>query len=246
MTSGAELPIAQRPHSKSFPARILGVLVAPRSTFQAIATSPGWLGVLAATFVITACVWTAVFETEAGRLALLDRWEATLIAFGQPVDDTRYAVLNTASEQGALYAVAAAFATGPLLAFVLSGLLALALRGRSVANVSYNQVLSVVAYAGVVLALREVIGALVTYVRGSLGSPVTLRTLLSGLDESSPITRFASGIDVFVLWWIVVLAVGMSALYRRPARPLAGLFLGGYVAMVAILVVTMLLTGGTS
>src|SRR5689334_5339630 len=128
MTSGAELPVPLVPHSKSFPARIVGVLVAPKSTFRAIAHAPTWLGVLVATSLITAAVWTAVFQTPAGRFALLDRWESTAIAFGQPIDDTRYAAMEAASERGALFAIAGAFATGPLLVTVLSGLLVLALR----------------------------------------------------------------------------------------------------------------------
>jgi hypothetical protein len=247
MTSGAELPLPLIPHSKSFSARILGILVAPKSTFRAIAKVPDWLGVLLLTFVVTASVWAVVFQTPVGRFALLDRWESTAIAFGQTIDDGRYAALEASSERGAIYAVAGAFAAGPLLATVLSGLLVLALRpsSRGVGRVTYSQVLAVVAYAGIILALREVVAAPITYVRGAIGSPLTLRLMLSGLDDASPFARFASGIDLFVLWWIAVLAVGLSVLYRRPARGLALRLLSVYVAMVAILVTTMAVIGGT-
>lgn len=247
MTSGAELPVPLIPHSKSFSARILGIFIAPKSTFRTIARAPDWLGVLALTFLVNAGVWAVVFQTPVGRFALMDRWESSAIAFGQTVDDDRYAALETASERGAIYAVAVAFAAGPLLAVVLSGLLVLALRPLSsgVERVAYSQVLAVVAHAGVILALREVVAAPITYVRGALGSPLTLRLMLSGLDEGSTFARFASGIDMFVLWWIVVLAIGLSVLYRRPARGLAVRLFGVYVAMVVILVTTMAVTGGT-
>jgi hypothetical protein len=247
MTSGAELPVPLITHSKSFSARILGILVAPKSTFREIASAPRWLGVLTATFLVTASVWAIVLQTPAGRFALLDRWESTAIAFGRTVDDSRYAAMQAATERGAIVAVAGAFATGPLLATLLSGLLVLALRAPSsgVGAVAYTQVLAVVAHAGVVLALREIVSATATYFRGTLGSPLTLRLMLSGLDETSPLARVASGVDLFVLWWVALLAVGLSVLYRRSARALAVRFLGVYAAAVAILVTAMAVTGGT-
>ena len=202
---------------------------------------------LAATFLVTASVWTVVLQTPVGRFALLDRWESTAIAFGRTVDDGRYAAMEAASERGMIVAVTHAFATGPLLATLLSGLLVLALRAPSSggAPVAYTQVLAVVAHAGVVLALREVVSATATYIRGTLGSPLTLRLMFSGLDEASPLARVAGGIDLFVLWWIALLAVGLSVVYRRRARGLAVRFLGVYAATVGILVTAMAVTGGT-
>lgn len=247
MTSGADLPVPLIPHSKSFSARLLGILVAPKSTCRALAKTPRWLGVLAVTFLVHACVWAVVFQTDVGRFALMDRWESTAIAFGQTLDDDRYAALEAASERGALYAVAGALAAGPLLSAVLSGLFVLALRSPSsgAERVRYSQVFAVVAHAGVILTLREMVAAPVTYVRGALGSPLSLRLMVSGLDEASPLARLAGGLDLFVLWWIAVLAIGLSVLYQRPARRLAMRLLAVYVAVIAILVATMAVTGGT-
>ena len=246
MASGAELPVHLLPHSKSFSARILGVLVAPRATFQAVAKAPGWLGVLTVTFLLSAGASAVVLETAVGRFALLDRWERTAVAFGQSIDDSRYAAMGAASEHGSLYALASGVAAGPLLAVVVSSLLFLACRPSGTVAVTYAQVLAVVAHAGVILALREVVAAPLTYVRETLASPLTLRLLFSGLDEASPPARFAGAIDLFVVWWIIVLAVGMSVLYRRPARRLAVMFLGAYLAAAAVLVIAMALTGGAS
>jgi hypothetical protein len=120
MTSGAELPVSLIPHSKSFSARILGILVAPKSTFRAIAKAPDWLGVLVVTFLVNASVWGVVFQTPVGRFALMDRWESTAIAFGQTVGDERYAALEAASERGAIRHVSAL--PPAVLAAVLSGL----------------------------------------------------------------------------------------------------------------------------
>ena len=168
----------------------------------------------------------AVLETTVGRFALLDRWERTAVAFGESIDDSRYAAMGRASEYGSLYAAASAFATGPVLAIVLSGLLFLSFRTPASAAVTYRHVLAVVAHASVILALRQVVAAPLVYARETLASPLTLRPLFSGLDEASLPVRFASAIDLFVVWWIVVLALGISVLYRRGARGLTVRFLG--------------------
>jgi hypothetical protein len=243
---GAELPVPLLPHSKSFPARILGVLLAPRATFRVVARTPSWLAVLLASCLVGAVSSAVVLETTVGRFALLDRWERTAVAFGQSIDDSRYEAMRRASEYGALYAAASAFATGPVLALVLSGLLFLSFRTPASATVTYTQVLAVVAHASVILALRQVVAAPLVYARETLASPLTLRPLFSGLDDTSLPARFASAIDLFVVWWIVVLALGISVLYRRGARGLTVRFLGVYMAIGAILAIAMALLGGRS
>jgi hypothetical protein len=52
-------------------------------------------------------------------------------------------------------------------------------------------------------------------------------------------------LDLFVIWWCVVLAIGIGVAYGRPARRLAPTFVGAYVAMAAVLAVAMALAGGT-
>ena len=54
-----------------------------------------------------------------------------------------------------------------------------------------------------------------------LGCGMLLAGFVGGLDEASPLARFLSLFDVFVLWWIVVLAIGLAVLYQARARAVA-------------------------
>ena len=226
-------------------ARILGVLHAPRATFRDVVRTPYWLGILAWTCLLSAGASAVVLETEVGQLALLDRWERAAVAFGQPLDDSRYAVLGAASEHGGLYAVASAVAIGPVLSMVVAGLLVVTLRTTS-STATYTHALAVTTHAGVILALRQIIAAPVSYARDTLASPLTLRLFFSGLDEASIPVRLSSAIDLFVVWWIITLAIGSSVLYRRPARRLAMAFLGTYLAFAALVTSAMVLLQGAS
>jgi hypothetical protein len=64
------------------------------------------------------------------------------------------------------------------------------------------------------------------------------------LDEASPFARFLAAIDLFVVWWIIVIAIGMSVLYGRSTRRLAMIFIGIYALLAATLALAMALTGG--
>jgi hypothetical protein len=223
------------------------MVTAPRATLAVVATEPTWAGVLTACFLITAMCGAALMQTEVGRLALLDQWDRTAAAFGQTVNDADYAALERASEQGTAYAVVSSLASGPLLTVLLSLVLFVLFRRRVLQGVmTYQQVLAVTAHAGVILALRQVIATPLNYTRESLASPLTMTAFLSMLDEASPVARFFGIVDVFILWWLVVLAVGMSVLTGRPTRPLATTLIGAYIVLALLLVMAMAVTGGTA
>ena len=243
--AGAEAS-ASSPDNLSLTSRIAGIIRRPRPTFEAVTAEPRWAGLLTLLFVVSFGVSAAFFTTGVGRQALVDQWERTAIAFGQPVDDTRYAEFQELSAHGMPYAAATALASGPLatvaLAAALFGVFTVLRRGRA----SFRQVLAVVVHASVILALRQVIAAPVNYARESVASPTTLARLLSGIDEGSPVARFFGLIDVVALWWLVVLAVGIAVLYRLPARRIAAVSIGVYLVVALVLVGTMAMLGGVS
>ena len=245
----------------SLAARMYGVIHRPRATFTAILTSPSWAPVLVATTTVTFLCGIGFLRTDVGRQALVDQWERTATAFGQAVDDAGYARMEETAADGSfgvLYAAATALANGPALVLAVSGLLfvilrpgtrgAGAMRGadRSGPRPSFIQVLAVVSYAGVILALRQVIATPVDYVRESIASPTTLVQFFTMFDEASPVARFLGVIDLFVVWWIVVLAVGVSVLDQRSTRSLALAFTGAYLALALLAALALAVSGGTA
>ena len=230
----------------SLPTRIAGVVHAPRTTFARVIESPRWIGVLALTTAVTFFSAAALLETETGRLALMDQWERTAVAFGQPVDDARYAMFERASEQGAAYAALTALASGPLLVLGVSILLFAVFNGMLHGNARFLQVVAITAYAGVILALRQVIAAPLDYARETLASPAAANLLFPTLDEASPLARFLGVIDLFIIWWAATLAIGVAVLYRRRARSLVLGFIGAYLAVAALLALAMAVAGGTA
>ena len=224
---------------------MVGVIRRPRATFEALKIAPRAASVLLVTFAVTALLSAALLETSVGRLALLDQWERTAVAFGQGVSEEQYAAMRAASENGALYGIATAFAAGPILAVAVAGLLYAGFRLVG-GGATFRQVLSIVAHAGVILMLRQVIATPVVYARETLANPATFGLFFTVLEEASPLARLLGVIDLFVIWWIVVLAIGMSVLYQRPARRLAVIFAGVYLLLAVLVTLSMVVTGGTA
>jgi hypothetical protein len=229
--------------------RIFGVVRRPRATMTAVASSPRWIAILAILTIATAGSRVAVFETRVGRLALVDEWERTALAFGQEVDDVRYAQLRELSTHAVAYGLAAAVVNGPLLVFVVAAasfLLFGRLRAASQTRVSFTQVCAVVSYASVPLALRQIVASVSTYASESTASASSIGTWWTSLNEASAAARFAGALDIFVIWWVVLLAIGLGVLYQRGAGRLAMTFLGAYAGVALVLAGTMAALGGTT
>jgi hypothetical protein len=246
----------------SLAAQMGGMVRRPRATFAAILPSRPWAAVLLATTTITFLCSAGFLRTDVGRQALVDQWERTATAFGQTVDDESYARMEVRAADGGiglLYAAGTALAYGPLLAMAVAGALFLVMRrggtDSPVRRSSESEVgpgprfielLTIASYSTVIFALRQVIATPIYYVQESIASPTTLVRLFGSLDEASPVARFLGVIDLFVVWWIVVLAIGVSVLSRRPTRRLALAFTGAYVVLALLAALAMAVSGGTA
>ena len=200
---------------------------------------------LAFTWLLSAGVSAAVLETNVGRFALLDRLERAAVAFGLNVDDSRYAAMGAASERIAVRG-------GELLCYRPApgdGTVCTPLPCTSPVRLNRSHTQAGArrrrsrrrdprAAAGGCRAAR--------LLARNARQPADPAPAVLGARRSLTAGPVLGVIDLFVIWWIVVLAIGMSVLYRRSARRLAVMFLGAYIALAAILAVAMALAGGTA
>jgi len=204
---------------------------------------PRAAGLLIVLTAVSCAATGGLLATDVGQVALVDQWERTALAFGRPVDDARYAEMQNLSRYGAPYAAAMAAVRIPVAATAIASVLygAFAARGR---RARFSQALAVTAHAGVILVLRDVVAAPLNYLHESLASPVTLNQLFGMFDEASPLARFFSLIDLFMLWWTVVLAIGVAVLYGSRIRRVAASLIGVYVGIAVLLAGMMAVLGG--
>jgi hypothetical protein len=205
---------------------------------------PAWVLPLLLMTLVLALAGAAVFRTDIGRIALLDEWERSAAAFGRPVDDAGYARLQDLSRNGAIYGIGRAVVSVPVaLGAVALVLHALFRRRRPYTRLA--EVTGVVVYSGVVLALRQLVAAPAVLIRETTASATAIGVWFPLFDEASPVARLLAMLDLFVVWWLVVLAIGASVLYGVRARRAAMAFVGLYLLFAGALAATMAALGGT-
>ncbi len=109
---------------------------------------------------------------------------------------------------------------------------------------TFKQVLAIVTHSGVINLLQAIFTIPINYARQSMSSATNLGVFLPMLDEGSLPARFLGVIDLFIVWWLLVLAIGMGVLYKRRTAPIFSTFLGIYVAITAVVAIVMRIAGG--
>jgi len=223
--------------------RIAGVLWHPRSTMAEVARHPAFISTWIALLVVVAACGSVLLWSPVGRQALVDERVRVIEALGGRVDDGAYAALQAHPPRLAYATSGGRLLLNPLVTLVTAlGLVVLgALDG---ARVRYGVALAVAVHATVVLALQQVLIAPLHYVRESLTSPTTLAGLLPMLEEGTWAARLLGSMDVFGLWWVWLLAVGLAAATGRPALRYVWRIGLAYVAVAALAAAVFLLLGG--
>lgn len=196
--------------------RVLGVLARPRATMDEIVRYPVFITTWVLVLLAVAVCGGLLLSTEVGRQALVDERVRVTEALGQRVDDAEYARLQ-ANPPVSVYLTSGGrlLLTPPVTLLVALGVMVLARAGG--ATTSFVTALAIAVHASVVLALQQIVATPFHYVQESLTSPTTVAGLLRVFDEGSWPARLFGTIDVFGLWWIWLLSLGLAAAAGRPA-----------------------------
>jgi hypothetical protein len=71
-----------------------------------------------------------------------------------------------------------------------------------------------------------------------------LGALVPFMEESSAVARFLGTIDIFMVWYVLVLAIGLAVLYRRRTQPIAVTLFGIYGVIALGYALFPMLRGG--
>ena len=199
---------------------------------------------LAVTTVMVAFLTALPMTTEEGKQAQLDLQVSQMEAFGAQVSDEQYEQMRGRSGMAAYFTAGSIIVFAPIMALVISGILFAVFNAAMGGNATFKQVLSVVVHAGVISALSAVFTGPLNYFRGAVGSATNLAVLLPMIEEKSFIGRLLGMTDLFIIWWLVVLAIGLAVLFRRRTQPIAMSLLGVYAVIALCVAAVMSGLGG--
>jgi hypothetical protein len=246
--------------------RLIGMVRSPRATLAGAVRDPRSLDLGVLIIVISAACSAGFLMTRVGQLAALDQQVRQLESFGVVITDDTYEQLRGVVPYRPVASAALIVIGWPILWLLTARVLqwfgnrtAHGLPRRPVhpgaerevgsgerparGLATFAQVLTVVVHASAIFALGALIATPVNYVRESLGS-VSLGSLMPAFGESTFPARLLSAVDLFVVWWLVLIALGLSILYRTRTLPIARWLFGAYAGGAAALALTQALRGG--
>lgn len=214
--------------------RITGVLFSPRETFASVVAHPRWLGVLVVTTLVAVLGWFLFLSTSVGQQAFVDQQITQAEGWGQTVTDDTIAGFDRLSQWAKYFVPGAVLVIGPLI----TAIVALILLGYGAilgGGGSYKQLFAIAAHASVPTSILATLVMLpLNYMRESMTSATSLAVFFPSLPESSFLGSLFGWIDLFAVWWVVLLAIGLSVLYKRKTGPIALTLLGLYLVIALI------------
>ena len=206
--------------------RFLGIITSPRRTFASVAAHPRWLGMLAVIVVLGAGLAVWFQSTEVGKLAMIDTSIKAMESFGfspseQMLDQMEKQMLEMPLWRTALQTGLSIVVFAPLMYLVIAGIFFGVFSAALGGGATFKQVFATVVHGGVISALGQLFSYPMFYLRETMTSATSLGVLLPMLAEDSFLAKFLGAIDLFTVWWVAVLAIGVAVLYRRKTRPIA-------------------------
>jgi Yip1 domain len=222
-------------------ARLIGVLFSPKETFAAVVARPRWLAVMVVTLVMSSAAYYLILSSQDMQDAIVDQQVRAMESRGNAVSDQQIA--NIERFIGYLpvgYAVGI-FVLGPLLGAAIAGIVTGIFTTLMGGNGTFKRVFAVMNHAGFIPAISAlfIAGMLAVGAKpiGARPPGANLGVFLPMLEETSFLAVLLRSIDMFLLWWMVVLAIGLGVLYKRRTGPIATTFIGLYI-VIALLIAT--------
>jgi hypothetical protein len=213
--------------------RFIGVLFSPRQTFAQVAKQPKWLGMLLIVIIVSAVATGGFLSTQVGQQAYMDEAVRRAEAAGGRMSDQQYQAVEKMLPYMGYITAGGIVVMAPLMTLVLGGILYMVFGAVLGGEGTFKQVFSVVAHCGAVSAVGQLFMLPLNFIRQSMSSATNLAVFFPMLDEGSFLARLLGSIDLFLVWWVMVLAIGMAVLYRRKTRPIAISFFAVY-ALIAV------------
>jgi hypothetical protein len=243
-TAESPLAAAEAPTPKSFPSRFLGVFVSPGETFAEIARRPDYLAPL----IVLMLTAVAVSETMLARVGM-ERLVRMQIEHSSRASSMTPQQMQQAVEQGIRIGTILAhfgFVFLPVVLLLVAAICLAVTNAIFGAKITLGTAFSVVCYANLVSVLASAI-AIVMIIFGDVEhfnpqnpAPTNLGFFLNPAETPKALLSLAGSFDIFSLWIIVLLGIGLSEATARKVKTasitltLFGLWLAWVLAKVVL------------
>jgi hypothetical protein len=212
--------------AQSFPERLMGIFISPAETLADVARKPGFLAPL----ILGVLGTIAVTETMLWKIGM-ERIVRTSIEQSSRASSMSPEQMDQAVHQGArigaIFAHIGAIVGAPIFLLILAGLGLLIVNLIFGAQMKFKTVFSLICYANLVSLLGSLMAVAVILFgdpdRFNAQNPVPTNVgfFLNSREVSKPLYAMASSADIFTIWLLILVAVGLAEGARRKVKPLS-------------------------
>ena len=228
----SEIQEAQAP--MSFPARLAGIFTAPSGVFQEVARYPTWLAALLAVTLVTAALNGVVLWSKTGEAVVRQQFQEAIEKSGRDIPS------EAMDSQIAIYRYigpASIVVIFPVMTLALSGLVYLIFSVVLGGEGTFKQAFSAYAHSSLIGIVGAAVATAMIFLKGNVKSSTAITAFLPFLEENSFVYRFCQGLDLFVIWQLVVLSIGMGIIGRMSTRKAATAIFSAYLVIWLLITV---------
>lgn len=218
----------QDTHPGSFPRRVADVFLSPVNLFARFGARPPWIDVLLVSTIVGAVVFAFIPR---------EVWVATAQEAMRSNAQAAQSGMDPAAMAGVqrIFGIVAAVVMPWIFLPIQAGILTLLFTVFMGGNATFRQYVSVVAHAGLIGTLGALVQLPIMIQKQSVQAGITLGSAVPGLAQDSFAFQFLNAFNVFLVWSIVVMALGVAALNPGRVSPgkAVGVLLGLFTAIAA-------------
>jgi len=214
--------------------RIVGVFFEPSKTFADIAERPGWIVPLILTILVALAFSVAVTQRIGWDRVVRHQFETSARLQQMPQDQKDQAIA-VGAKAAAISGYAAPIFFVPLADIIMAAVLLGIAGGIMSGGMRFKQVFAVVCYGGLPTVIAGILKVVVIFLKNpediAIENPLPFFNLGALMDPNTPaksLYAFATAMDLFTIWGILLMATGLKAA--------AGKRLSFAGALVAVLV----------
>ena len=217
----------QTPELPSLPARIVQVFTAPATLFDALKTTPRWIGATLVVIVLGLVV-QALIPAELIR-------EMALSSLPSDAPPEQVAAVEQFMGVSNIIRWVGTVVFPILMILFVSGFILLVWNAILGGEAAFPAVLACTAHSYIVWAAGGLITMPLVLARQDLRTTFSLHLLTPWLDSGTYAYRFMAGLNLFGIWTMILLGVAVSRLYPKVSVASAStVMIGSYVVFKAI------------
>ena len=212
--------------AQSFPERLMGIFISPGETLADVARKPDFLAplillVLGAIAVTETMLWKIGME----RIVRMSIEQSSRASSMSP--DQMDQAVHQGAKIGAIFAHIVGVVGPPIGLLIIAGLGLLIVNLILGAQAKFKTVFSLICYADLVTLLGALMAVAVIlfgdpdHFNAQNPVPANVGFFLNPREVSKPLYSLASSADIFTIWFLILIAIGLSEGTGRKVKPLS-------------------------